>query len=289
MKNVKKYFLFIFLTLAGILPAHDTNIPQGFRKLDCQLVPISPLTKRIGRPYQLGQRPFPRMTSKSQSTNWSGYAAFTNEKTPEIGSVSSVSGMWTIPKISPSHKNTFCSCWVGIDGYSNQTVEQIGTEHDWINGRQENYAWVSMYPGPLYEIQGFPLSPNDLVFGSVTYVGQDAQNQAQDLFEVFFLNYTKQAYAFYSISAPSITQRTSSEWIIEAPFLDTILPLAKFSSITFSECITTIKNTTRPIKSKYWKNAQIFMQTDSKKPQVKAAPSDLFFNGKNFKVHWEHQ
>ena len=35
--------------------------------------------------------------------------------------------------------------WVGIDGYSDSTVEQIGTEENVVNGVPQYHAWWKMY------------------------------------------------------------------------------------------------------------------------------------------------
>jgi hypothetical protein len=54
----------------------------------------------------------------------------------------------------------YSSAWVGIDGYSDNTVEQIGTEQDWIWGRAIYYSWFEMYPNRPYRILA-RVSPDD--------------------------------------------------------------------------------------------------------------------------------
>src|SRR5215472_3488086 len=64
------------------------------------------------------------------SSNWSGYAV-----TGAKGSVSDVTGSWIVPTMDCSTTPTgYSAMWVGIDGYSSNTVEQIGTESDCVNG-----------------------------------------------------------------------------------------------------------------------------------------------------------
>src|SRR5262245_47089269 len=68
--------------------------------------------------------------STATSTNWSGYAV-----TGPNGSVSDVKASWYVPTAScPPSPNQYASFWVGIDGYSSNTVEQIGTDSDCQNG-----------------------------------------------------------------------------------------------------------------------------------------------------------
>ena len=82
--------------------------------------------------------------SAVQSSNWSGYAAETNLNDPASGAVTAVSGSWVVPKVTPTSNSStaYSSVWVGIDGYSSSTVEQIGTDSDVVNGQVQYYAWV---------------------------------------------------------------------------------------------------------------------------------------------------
>src|SRR5207253_2086876 len=66
---------------------------------------------------------------------------------------------------------SYSSIWVGLDGYANATVEQIGTEQDWTKRGQRNYAWFEMYPSGAYLISGFPVNPGDSISAQVQYEG----------------------------------------------------------------------------------------------------------------------
>src|SRR5258708_11590544 len=95
---------------------------------------------------QVTNRPHIRVRN-GLSNNWAGYAVQTSLNSPQSGVVSDVSGQWTIPTVSCLGKtSTYSSAWVGIDGYSNGTVEQTGIEQDCINGRPNYRAWFEMYP-----------------------------------------------------------------------------------------------------------------------------------------------
>jgi hypothetical protein len=83
--------------------------------------------------------------ASGSSLNWSGYAAATNINRPANGSVTQIIAQWIVPTLAPESGHTFASYWPGIDGLSNSTVEQLGTEHDWVNGEQTNYTWFEMY------------------------------------------------------------------------------------------------------------------------------------------------
>src|SRR5262249_16810121 len=88
-------------------------------------------------------------TVATTSSNWSGYADQTNLNTPQNGAVTAVSGSWVVPSVvAGSSRSSYSSFWVGIDGYSSNSVEQIGTDSDVINGVPTYYAWYEMYPNP---------------------------------------------------------------------------------------------------------------------------------------------
>src|SRR5437879_336113 len=75
----------------------------------------------------------------STSSNWSGYATTGN-------TYYDVRGSWTQPAVSCSADETaYASFWLGIDGYTTYTVEQIGTDADCVNGTPTYYAWYEMY------------------------------------------------------------------------------------------------------------------------------------------------
>jgi hypothetical protein len=71
---------------------------------------------------------------------WGGYA-ITGQK------FTSVSGSWNVPALDCSTaRNSAVSPWIGIDGWSSNTVEQIGFDQDCTNGVAGYFPWVEMYP-----------------------------------------------------------------------------------------------------------------------------------------------
>lgn len=53
----------------------------------------------------------------------------------------------------PSHSAQYASFWVGIDGYSSGSVEQLGTHSDCVGkGRASYYAWWEMYPASSFSM-----------------------------------------------------------------------------------------------------------------------------------------
>jgi Peptidase A4 family len=216
------------------------------------------------------------------SQNWSGYAAFVNPSHPQSNVVNAVYGSWTVPTLSSATHNTWCSLWVGIDGYSSSTVEQLGTEHDWYNGQQLNYAWFEMYPNYSYEIVGFPANPGDVISASVVY-------QGNNVFVLTISNLTRRVSTTIptSYTKSKIAKRSSAEWVLEAPYSGGILPLSHFNVVNFGNCTATINNIHGPINDHFWSDDQLVMVTAS--GAVKALPSALSSNGQNFSVAWRHE
>ncbi len=246
---------------------------KALRKMECKMKP---------RMKHARIRPLQKIR-EGTSENWSGYAAATNLKNPGIGSVSMVSGTWTVPDISNSKKGTFASIWVGIDGYSSGTVEQIGTEHDWDNGVEEHYAWFEMYPKYPHEISGFPVEPGDVISATVTYKGNDT-------FEMVINNHTKSITTTIPTEHTKVpgTKRNSAEWIVEAPATaNGILPLANFKQTVLSDCTATINGKTSSINGGNWQFDKLVMETKS--GSMKATTSEPTNNGQDFKVVWKHQ
>jgi hypothetical protein len=194
---------------------------------------------------------------ESTSGNWSGYGV------PLEGTVSDtfsqVSGTWTIPSVTGTGRaTTYSSVWVGIDGYSSGTVEQIGTEQDWSSGRAKNYAWFEMYPNGAYQITGFPMKAGDSISAQVVYLGETFVQTGngkhkttvqESVFQLTIVNNSQKA--FYTVPTSYTTiptpQRSSAEWIVEAPSSGKILPLANFGTVNFSDCSATGLNGAGPI------------------------------------------
>ncbi|HLW72931.1 MAG TPA: G1 family glutamic endopeptidase [Candidatus Babeliales bacterium] len=268
---------------------------EGLRYIECELQPIDRASKRqhydefkpnseqSSASYGAFTHPhMPVKDATGTSQNWSGYAAVTNINHPTTHSVSAVYGSWVVPTLSSASHNTWCSLWVGIDGFSDSTVEQLGTEHDWYNGHQQNYAWFEMYPNYSYEIVGFPARPGDHISASVVY-------QGNNVFVLSIANTTAGVHTTVptSYSTSRTAQRSSAEWIMEAPYSGGILPLSHFGTVNFSSCTATINGITGAINNSHWVFDDLTMVTGN--GTVKAAPSALSSNGQAFAVVWHHE
>lgn len=150
-----------------------------------------------------------------------------------------------------------------------------------------NYAWFEMYPGPMYQIVGFPVRTHDRIRGVVQFV---KKTSGKNLFQLTLYNLTKRVSFTVpsSYTRSSTSQRSSAEWVVEAPSSSSsILPLAKFSTITLTNCQATLQNRSGPINSPFWKHDGILMKASN--TVIKAEPSTLASGGTSFRVTWKHE
>jgi hypothetical protein len=101
--------------------------------------------------------------TNSTSSNWSGFDV-------TGGPFTSVSASWTQPQVTcAAGETSFSSFWVGLDGDTSSTVEQIGTDSDCINGAPTYYAWYELYPKGSGQLM--TLTAGDAIDASVTTDG----------------------------------------------------------------------------------------------------------------------
>ena len=145
------------------------------------------------------------------SINWSGYAV-----NGSIGSITLATASWTVPAVTcPSSGTTYSSFWVGIDGFQSTTVEQTGTDSDCHNGVASYYAWYEFYPKLSKSIGTITVSPGDEIGALVSY------STSTGLFTVAIKDFTT-GQGFKTSSAVSGAQRSSAEFIVEAPEVCTL-------------------------------------------------------------------
>jgi hypothetical protein len=112
-----------------------------------------------------GARPF--MSNGHEvvySSNWSGYAV-------TGGKFKTATASWSQSAITCTSSGgaTDMSPWVGIDGYSNSTVEQTGSSGDCNGSKADYYAWYEMYPRNVIVIK-HKVMPGDQFTASVTHL-----------------------------------------------------------------------------------------------------------------------
>src|SRR5215467_6034836 len=222
------------------------------------------------------------------SYNWSGYAV-----TAAPGAVTAVKGSWVVPAVQPGSclsgtTNEYASFWVGMDGFTSNTVEQTGTDSDCQNGVPTYYAWFEFYPHPAFLINSMSIRPGDVIEAEVQY------SLTTRRFTVT-INDRTTGQSFSTSTKVNGAQRSSAEWIAEAPSgSGGILPLADFGTAVYGVDNTsvigtseaTLSGTTAPIGSFGSQIYQVTMVSVSDPSVAKAVPSSLSSDGTSFSDVW---
>jgi hypothetical protein len=109
----------------------------------------------------------------SVSLNWSGYADSDYETD---GHFRSIAATWNVPEIpdtecpSGTYGRLSGLFWIGLDGFSNQTVEQVGTASRCDDGVLSYFSWYEMYPSASVHIGA--VNPGDQMSAYVEYTGK---------------------------------------------------------------------------------------------------------------------
>jgi hypothetical protein len=167
--------------------------------------------------------------SGTSSPNWSGYAI-------SGGPFTSITGQWNVPTIS-GDAGSASSSWIGIDGATNSSLIQVGTEQDWNSGilgigeGASYYSWWEVLPAVETKL------PNPVFPGNVMYAEITRTNAAAGTWLIELIN-TTLAWTV-TVQVTYTGPGASAEWIEEAPStcLTTacVLPLADYSLTNFDD------------------------------------------------------
>jgi hypothetical protein len=215
----------------------------------------------------------------TQSTNWSGYAATS-------GPFSAVSGSWTVPTATCTQATTYSAVWIGIDGYSSNTVEQDGTGADCSGGIAVYSAWYEMYGDASvnngYSVAlsstSYPVSPGDVMAATVSYANSQW---------TLTLNDTTANWNFsLTVASPSPpAAQSSAEWIVERPEVCStscsLTTLTTMSPVTFTNAKATSGTVAGSISQYAYSQMEMVSQNGT---TVLALPSSLSADGLSFSV-----
>jgi hypothetical protein len=203
---------------------------------------------------------------RGTSTNWSGYAV-------DGSGATSVTGTWTVNKVNcAAGETSWSSPWVGIDGDTSRTVEQIGTDSDCQSGTPVYYAWYEMYPKSLVQIP-MTIAPGNSITGTVTYAPSGG-------FTLTLTDNTTHA-SYTTTQSSKKALRTSVEWIVEGPSSGT---LSNFGTEPFSAAAATINGQSAPLSSL---SGATPITMVSSQGVTRATPSSVGKGGA-FSVTWNH-
>jgi hypothetical protein len=178
------------------------------------------------------------------TSNWSGYAV-------SDATFTAVTGAWTVPTLDcGSHASAYSAHWIGIDGDTDDTVEQDGTEADCLGGAAHYDAWYELYGDSAvnngYEMElSQTVLQGDAMSASVSVTDNVWTLTIADATQGW--SYTTQPIAFTA-------SQSSAEWIGERPELCgartcSLTPLADFGSLSFTGATATATGVTSPISA----------------------------------------
>jgi Peptidase A4 family len=208
--------------------------------------------------------------SQVESTNWAGYA--------DTGSsFSKVSGSWTEPTGKSSGSTTsLAAFWVGIDGYSSDSVEQDGTLIESYEGTVYYYDWWEIYPENDVQTVA-TVDPGDHITSTVTRSG--------DSYTLSVTDSTHTADSFSTTQTYAGAADSSAEWIAEAPSGSSgVYPLTDFGSWTDSSSTVTEGSTAGVISS--FTDDEI-TQINGDTGAVEDQPGALNSSGNGFTATWK--
>jgi hypothetical protein len=256
----------------------------------------------------------------SESYNWSGYAV-----TGAKGSVTDVKSSWRVPAVTCPHVHNldsdgYASFWTGIDGWTSNTVEQIGTDSDCLNllGTQTAptyYAWFEFYPADSFLVGKYNnktgacisdcVKPGDVITAEVesSTSGPKGPGPGHGPGPGGGLKFTAtitdvtQGWTFSTTSTVPGAQQSSAEWIAETPFgcntSSGYCPLPDFGIVDYGSFFTgvastasaTVGTSSGPIGS-FGSNVQESVMVDYPSgTTVMAQPSNLK-NSDSFSINW---
>ena len=146
-------------------------------------------------------------TRSDQKPAWAGYAATGKTFT-------AVSGVFYVPKVVCNGRNNGQQVlfWVGLDGYTSPTVEQIGIQAGCSNSQPTFKAWYEMLPEqPQIVYLPLTLRANDRISAHVSW-------SASSRFVLSISDTSNGQSATKTGVRQSNCDRNSAEWICRARY-----------------------------------------------------------------------
>ena len=140
-----------------------------------------------------------------QSRNWSGYVA---SGTKEFDCVEAT---WIQPTIGCRSSSTVSAVyWVGLGGYGQEALVQIGTESTCTQGEASAAVWRQSLPDERYSIRAsLDISEGDRIWAQARWLSGSRYRLAlSDL--------TTRGHFAIEITNTAL-KRSSAEWIVESP------------------------------------------------------------------------
>lgn len=190
---------------------------------------------------RFGQSASVKNTGTATTRIWSGYA----DVACPTCALRYVSADFTVPHLNTakSPNNSWAGHWVGLDGFGNSTVEQVGIDTSVQNGVDYYYAWYEMFPAPT-QVYALAASPGDNIQVGVYTVNGTYYLSLNDTTLGAGFNATATVPSGYT------GQNKTAEVITEAPselMSDgslVPLPLADYAQVNYNSATVTSRSGT---------------------------------------------
>jgi hypothetical protein len=198
-----------------------------------QTMPASQgLTQSPMEPYRNADGTFRRIRNTIVTGYWSGYAITAS------GPYSSASATWQVPSVvydgvpNPPYNEEAASHWVGIGGDGDSTLIQLGTSGTvFTNGATSYAAWYELYPAGAVGLAN-PVRPGDIITASLECTAACSPSSVQT-WQMTLTNAT--AGWTWTKSVQYQSTMASAEWILEAPYVGSVVPLPDYDQATFDQ------------------------------------------------------
>jgi hypothetical protein len=223
-------------------------------------------------------------TSYSNSVNWSGYVATGN-------TFNKVHGDITVPTVTCTSPTAQVLFWVGLDGFSNSTLEQVGVGAQCNGTNTPTYfGWWEMINGNSgNEIHKIPSTQLKVVPGNtINCVVAAIPNS--DYFNLQLYNSTTKEKATNLLEGGYATQRQTAEWIAERPIVNgnQYAPLARWSNVptlfTAANYTTATSNVITPMTNANL--ISLYMISAKTNWHQLDSVQNIWANGQTFQASW---
>jgi hypothetical protein len=160
--------------------------------------------------------------------NWAGYVA-TGEK------YNFVYGSWRLPEVNCAKGETSSSLtWVGLDGWSSGSVEQLGTSSICTNGKPHYGAWWETVPQNALQSIAHTAKDGDTMAAYVS------SNAADTTYTLVIQDETRGWTSTTTANVSPADADATAEWIVERPACGSSCDLlSNFGTVNFSGALAT--------------------------------------------------
>jgi hypothetical protein len=209
---------------------------------------------------------------------WAGYLVASSTYNPSP-TITSINASWTIPEITQFKSGASSAEWIGIGGFFDKTLIQVGSEQDSFREHAEYSVWYELLPDNAVTIDSINVSPGDTITASISLVNPDLDEW------LIYIADSNGSQIFQKTVIYSVSQ-LSAEWILERPEINgQVSSMANLTMVTFNDCQATISGKTSSLGSNPSFQLTMYESLHSTNGVNQLTyTSDLFNNGYSFNV-----